>query len=945
MPLSTHHTFSPDETRSRYQEPYVTEGLNHKLGGVVARGVYSGYNLGPNVAANFVTVNPPIGSATSVLVFEDSAGHSMTVRKPSGPFALDLTPQVLGVPVELVIAVYTAYTVGVPTVSTVRAYPVADYNASPDKPYLIVLGTVTLPAGGGVIPTVDITPKRRTDAWQNIPSGVNPWAPVLRNGGFIAPVVALDFKQHLIPLWTNYSTVPTAGCFVVSNTVGRNGIGSLAMNCLVGATPFTAKVTQGVYLPVNGKRLRYRLYERIDVAPTAGTARIVFTFVTTAGAYVTVTKTVPVSPVAAGFAELTEDFYTDPTHHALVEVALEFVGVQFAAPGNTHYFDDFQVWIESTTPEQQALFQDQHGKELGAAPLLLQDPDARAVNAAGQKAAVLKFDSGADVVRAFHADEGTPAALLDWNQKGTIIGDPGWSDNLGDRAVLRATRLSAPAVTRALVYEGIGQHTKVRVYQAFEVVAGSDIEYLEIVHNARWNPPDSKWYADVNTQRATKTALRRDAEIVQTKDDANTGVPWLDSAWDHTPLRQNNLLDTAANAQTLARLRTERLALATGTRTLVQDNVGVSFRQRLYHTCASILGVEHEFWELTHNCEWKQSLNAGAGGWIGDLTTVQAMRRVHGNTFTLVQIKDPVLPANWAENAWTRTSEQNLYDAIFRWHVIDGTFWPGFGLQTTAAEARTTRFAVLVPASGISPKALVSETGRAITLGKGRYYHQTDPVAGGEATTWTFNASFDGVNWNKDSALQNATLFAQNSVGFRFQTRVPNAAWADVNWGDPGNDELDLRIGELATPRRISARDSVLRLHTPTTGNTPDNGNTNPTTNIYANTLYPKTIPKGWAALQTDGIGNVNINEGIGIATVTIVGNSLEVTVVANAAFTAANAYAVASNTSYTSGGLVIVTKISATVFRLTVYDTAGLPVNPATTMMAVDYIVIGEQA
>lgn len=807
--FSTAYSLTPDEIRMRWAEPYVTVGLNLKTGGVTPAGIYRGFKLGTNVAANTVTVSPEAGESASVAVHESSDGYNLTVRR-LGALTLDLSSHVAVSAVTLVIALHVQYVPNTDTIGAIRAYPLADYEASPDKPFLVVLGTVVLPGGGGVIPAGNITADRRTLPWQKAAPGLSRWVPLLRNGTFVCVDPSNAYRPYGVDGWHISSTNTAAGYAVGTNAVGRTGQGALAIRCAATGTAHTVVIRQGVQVSCVGRAVRYQLGMRTNLGALSGTGTLNFLFYTTAGTVVTVSRALDITTVTGAFGALVAGVLaSDPTYVALLEVNLTYAGVDWSSVGNHQFFDDVQVWVESAAEDVSVGAED---AVVVASPLIVRDPRARGT-VAGHEGLAFDYDRTFGAMTVAHTDGTTGPVRLDW--PGTVA-------------------------------------------------------------------PDSPSYLQ-------------------------------------------------------ARFATTRVTLVTSSRTLVSYHGGGPMPIRRYHTAANVLGIDYDYFEETINAEWDQ----GSGSWLADDSALPAVRRLWGVDGTIEQRKDAPAGTSWLENAWDRTVRWDLSSATTRTHAFDGTLAPGGGLQTTAAEARLPRVAYVVPASGVSSKTLVSEAGRASTLGKGRVFHATDPIAGGECTVYTFNAAWNGTNWVVDSALQFATQLVQGAAGFRLQTRTNVAAWVDADWGSSANGELDLRIGESSFPRRISARNSVLRLHTPTSSASADAGNPTAGTLPYANTLYPKNIVKAWGQIRTNGAGGVNLQDAFGIASAGITGSSLDVTL-SNAM--TGTSYAVVA-TSSTSQSFVNVIKISASVFRCTVYSYTGVLIDPSSTVFDLNVMVCGEQA
>jgi hypothetical protein len=152
---------NPQYIKMRWEEPYVSGGLNSKAFKVLPRGVYRGFDVVPGSSDKEVVVNPAaIGSVSgyasgnydaasgwSVAVHEADNGYTTTVAiqsGASGSFIFDLTSSA-GQTVYLALDVN--YQLGYGTQANVRAVDAAELDA---KPTLLVLARVNVPLLGAI---------------------------------------------------------------------------------------------------------------------------------------------------------------------------------------------------------------------------------------------------------------------------------------------------------------------------------------------------------------------------------------------------------------------------------------------------------------------------------------------------------------------------------------------------------------------------------------------------------------------------------------------------------------------------------------------------------------------------------------------------------------------------------------------------------------------------
>lgn len=175
---------SPANTsvKMRFQEPYVSEGLNKKLHGLLPAGIVRGGKLVTGGLGFLVTIQADPDKGDSVYAYVDGDNNHLTFRQ-AGDVNLDLTALASSV---VYIAAYIDYTISNPTSIEWRAYSEAElFGGSPvaEAGEVVVLGAVNVPASGP-IPSGNIAPLRRMDAWADVSPGLVPWKQVVKNGHF-----------------------------------------------------------------------------------------------------------------------------------------------------------------------------------------------------------------------------------------------------------------------------------------------------------------------------------------------------------------------------------------------------------------------------------------------------------------------------------------------------------------------------------------------------------------------------------------------------------------------------------------------------------------------------------------------------------------------------------------------------------------------------------------
>lgn len=169
-------TPSNTTAKMRWEEPYVSDGLNKKFNGLVPAGVVRGGLLVTSGIAMNVTIQDDPVTGDSVYSFINSNGQQVTFRQ-QGNVTLDLTALAS---TYVYIGLEITYAVSSATVVKWRAFSLAEVQADPT---LVILGAVDVPASG-IIPASDIYDDRRSTAWKNVSQYMRGARQVCENGAF-----------------------------------------------------------------------------------------------------------------------------------------------------------------------------------------------------------------------------------------------------------------------------------------------------------------------------------------------------------------------------------------------------------------------------------------------------------------------------------------------------------------------------------------------------------------------------------------------------------------------------------------------------------------------------------------------------------------------------------------------------------------------------------------
>mgnify|MGYP001565336729 CR=1 FL=1 len=385
---TTLSTFGADETSMRYQEPFLTQGLNKKLAINTPPGIYRGYRLATSVGALTVTMTPDPTFADHAAVYQTQLGFSLTLRRPGGSFALNLSTFASK---TVVICIFATYAVGANTSAEIRGYELAPsdtFTGAPENSELIVLGTVVVPASG-TIPAANITHDRRRSAWATTAFEAVPWSPLLKNPGFEHGVTGSSLR-YAIADWINRPDVAVNGSFLLGTSTTRTGAKSLEFG-KSSLSDSVGRIEQYQEVPVApGQLVRVSAYVRQLIAPTGGsyTVNIYWGDANSAATSSTVV-TVSTTGVDASFRLVEQTFAVPTAVFTLKTVTIEVVNVSTGSTGISVAFDDVQVYLETGSALAPKGEQNQHLRSQHVSTVQIEDPSTYAV---GQLASLLRFD-------------------------------------------------------------------------------------------------------------------------------------------------------------------------------------------------------------------------------------------------------------------------------------------------------------------------------------------------------------------------------------------------------------------------------------------------------------------------------------------------------------------------------------------------------------------------
>jgi len=347
--------FTDDQIKMRWREPYVTEGLNKKLAGVVPRGIYRGFRLWSDEAtAMTVWVLADVAKGDHVAQYETDtaldARYSLRVEITSGNFSLDLTPW----PSQTVyITIYAEYATLGTTLANVRVYTAAEYAVAVEKSELIILGKVDVPAAGA-ISAAAVTGSERTMPWENRSLDAVEWRAVIENGNFEDGELAAPAVVNEIPNWIGYPD--SAGGdreWSIVDTDSYEGSRCAKLTVLVAGIPVASWLWGAFYLtPVEpGQRVQWKIAYKPVQTLSAGTMEFRLDFVADPGGGITSVSVHTLNTSVTGSWIFAEGMIEVPAGmHYLVKcmIGQDSGAIGWALPGDALLVDAVKLNVEPT---------------------------------------------------------------------------------------------------------------------------------------------------------------------------------------------------------------------------------------------------------------------------------------------------------------------------------------------------------------------------------------------------------------------------------------------------------------------------------------------------------------------------------------------------------------------------------------------------------------------
>lgn len=538
-------TPSNTQVKVRWEEQYVSTGLNKKLVGLIPEGIMRGGRLiaHPSIAMN-VTVKSDLDSGDSVFSYIDANGHQLSFRQV-GDVNFDLTALAS---TTVYIGLEIIYVVSSVTQVFWRAYSAAEVAADPT---LLILGSVIVPAAG-LIPADDVRGNERKDAGLDLSSGMRDWQQTIENSNFqhgidfAAPAYSRD-----LPNWQlDPSALGTVGR---TTSQARTGDASLQFAGAGGGSHSMTASPVKLFSVLPGQTVKVSAFLKgVGVTLGSGAGGIVALAVTAldeGGSLVN----------AGDFFLFGSWFFSEDGivvagnfdwfemgGRTTIPAGVAWLSVKISIIDSTSFtgdifFDDVQLWVE---PGPVADSYDRKDEMVGAdtyTPGLVVTP------AWGQDGQITSHQRVLDrAIRLFCTDAGgaTLKYLLETGDGsiGSWILDIARGQlNLGSGMISGTSQAAKPREILPFPLDATAPYTllfemphpttgkSVRIYVAEAPVIATS-ERLVITVNAIWT--GTQWERDENAGNASRFDFSSSGGITIYSRDATASATWTDLDWD-----------------------------------------------------------------------------------------------------------------------------------------------------------------------------------------------------------------------------------------------------------------------------------------------------------------------------------------------------------------------------------------------------------------------------
>jgi hypothetical protein len=269
----------------------------------------------------------------------------------------------------------------------------------------------------------------------------------------------------------------------------------------------------------------------------------------------------------------------------------------------------------------------------------------------------------------------------------------------------------------------------------------------------------------------------------------------------------------------------------------------------------------------------------------------------------------------------------------------------GSDLLSTSAETDTTRIEIPIGASGVTTRTLIWETkGTAHGNIKHRMYLTSSVPGENESIEFTVNCFFNESTgeWDADQkgtgTLNSAQKIMLTRRGLKFFNKSDTSAvWFQSGWDGDGTNGVSIDINSWQT--RLDINDGLIFFDN--TGSSGDGNPAHATSPGLGNVIYPKSIVKAWAQIETDTggpfvIDGYNISE----ALMSYVGNRVQARFHVNMSD---GDYAAVVSAESGSETITVTSNLATTGFQIEFFQ-AGVSQDASTNFFTAHVVVLAQQ-
>jgi len=537
--------------KMRWKEPYVSEGLNKKLNGLVPPGVVRGGRLTTSVVNSSVTISADPGTGDSIYSFIDSNGHQLTFRQ-TGNIVLDLDVGTLP-GTTAYIGLEVTYSISAATVVKWRGYSQAEIDADPN---IVCIGSAVVPAVAALIPASDLDDDRRRTAWQSISRYMREAAQVIKNGDF--EFASSGSGDDICPHWDFRIVGALGGVTYGIVTTGTPQVGDrhLQITC-VGAAGQNFDLPHEVFYQVRGgETVKVKFWIKSTLTPGPGSGGEISVRVICCDEDPSNTVQTEIiqdlSLTTAGSFPYTE---VEGTFRLLDNVRWIRVSITFSDNNQNStgylYYDDIRMWIEQPQIDD--------GQVEGYGPLSDSSIVARSIDIVPPRATYSSMDSfisqilslkrtSPDVYEMLRRPDGTDNFLLKLVQGFLEFSGMDASASAAADPRIKSTIPDNATALYILLWEldnqGAGG-SNIRLYATDSSTPSNNHESFCIVINALWN--GTQWSRGTAGKDSYRWDFSTDGFFGYLYPSASPAL-WDDTDWDSPGIERYSFSETSQNS-------------------------------------------------------------------------------------------------------------------------------------------------------------------------------------------------------------------------------------------------------------------------------------------------------------------------------------------------------------------------------------------------------------